>query len=162
MALCPAHDDRKASLHISPGNGSVPLIKCFAGCDTEVVLKAVGLDWQDILPPREIPVRKSTPIKGSGATARPGKITRYEIRDASGNLIAVHIREDFAEGKKVRWELPDGTPNLCGIKTSDLPLYGVEHLRSAPAESPVVVCEGERSEERRVGKECRSRWSPYH
>src|SRR6266567_9464650 len=26
---------------------------------------------------------------------------------------------------------------------------------------PVVVV-GERSEERRVGKECRSRWSPYH
>ena len=24
------------------------------------------------------------------------------------------------------------------------------------------VREGERSEERRVGKECRSRWSPYH
>ena len=23
-------------------------------------------------------------------------------------------------------------------------------------------CESERSEERRVGKECRSRWSPYH
>ena len=23
-------------------------------------------------------------------------------------------------------------------------------------------CEKERSEERRVGKECRSRWSPYH
>src|SRR2546422_9146006 len=23
-------------------------------------------------------------------------------------------------------------------------------------------CDGERSEERRVGKECRSRWSPYH
>ena len=25
-----------------------------------------------------------------------------------------------------------------------------------------VVCTIERSEERRVGKECRSRWSPYH
>src|SRR5256885_4442883 len=25
-----------------------------------------------------------------------------------------------------------------------------------------VECEVERSEERRVGKECRSRWSPYH
>ena len=23
-------------------------------------------------------------------------------------------------------------------------------------------CERDRSEERRVGKECRSRWSPYH
>src|SRR2546430_10175953 len=28
--------------------------------------------------------------------------------------------------------------------------------------SGVVVVEGRRSEERRVGKECRSRWSPYH
>ena len=27
---------------------------------------------------------------------------------------------------------------------------------------PVLLVLGERSEERRVGKECRSRWSPYH
>ena len=26
----------------------------------------------------------------------------------------------------------------------------------------ILVAPGERSEERRVGKECRSRWSPYH
>src|SRR2546430_6196716 len=26
----------------------------------------------------------------------------------------------------------------------------------------LVLARGERSEERRVGKECRSRWSPYH
>src|SRR2546422_8768013 len=26
----------------------------------------------------------------------------------------------------------------------------------------LLVCHTERSEERRVGKECRSRWSPYH
>ena len=26
----------------------------------------------------------------------------------------------------------------------------------------VLVLEADRSEERRVGKECRSRWSPYH
>ena len=25
-----------------------------------------------------------------------------------------------------------------------------------------TLCYAERSEERRVGKECRSRWSPYH
>ena len=32
--------------------------------------------------------------------------------------------------------------------------------RGVPTESP---CEEQlRSEERRVGKECRSRWSPYH
>src|ERR1044071_3194436 len=27
---------------------------------------------------------------------------------------------------------------------------------------PTLTAEGNRSEERRVGKECRSRWSPYH
>ena len=27
---------------------------------------------------------------------------------------------------------------------------------------PVTVTKDDRSEERRVGKECRSRWSPYH
>ena len=29
-------------------------------------------------------------------------------------------------------------------------------------ETVVLVAQGSRSEERRVGKECRSRWSPYH
>ena len=29
-------------------------------------------------------------------------------------------------------------------------------------EPPKAGCQFERSEERRVGKECRSRWSPYH
>src|SRR2546427_7308376 len=28
--------------------------------------------------------------------------------------------------------------------------------------TPLLVAGGKRSEERRVGKECRSRWSPYH
>ena len=28
--------------------------------------------------------------------------------------------------------------------------------------STITSCGGQRSEERRVGKECRSRWSPYH
>ena len=29
-------------------------------------------------------------------------------------------------------------------------------------EQPLYFAEASRSEERRVGKECRSRWSPYH
>ena len=35
--------------------------------------------------------------------------------------------------------------------------------KEKPAEGIVLALgEGKRSEERRVGKECRSRWSPYH
>src|SRR3989442_12636578 len=34
--------------------------------------------------------------------------------------------------------------------------------RAAVARAILGACRGTRSEERRVGKECRSRWSPYH
>ena len=35
-------------------------------------------------------------------------------------------------------------------------------LRDGPTELPDPSYYAVRSEERRVGKECRSRWSPYH
>ena len=63
--------------------------------------------------------------------------------------------------------------NAQDKKTPETP-YGIEEgddtsirLRNtaygfAEAISGAVAGEGGRSEERRVGKECRSRWSPYH
>ena len=53
-----------------------------------------------------------------------------------------------------------------GIGKSTLLLQAAAHYASNVG--PVLYCSGEesehqiRSEERRVGKECRSRWSPYH
>ena len=47
------------------------------------------------------------------------------------------------------------------IKVSELPLG--RHAHALKTETWVIEKgEGSRSEERRVGKECRSRWSPYH
>src|SRR2546430_17222622 len=41
--------------------------------------------------------------------------------------------------------------------------YGVRKLgESTPVDENTLLAIGSRSEERRVGKECRSRWSPYH
>jgi len=37
-----------------------------------------------------------------------------------------------------------------------------EALSVAPRVDALLLDSGDRSEERRVGKECRSRWSPYH
>ena len=45
---------------------------------------------------------------------------------------------------------------VCRIKTAT-PIY-----EGSRRDKHFVIPDGERSEERRVGKECRSRWSPYH
>ena len=45
------------------------------------------------------------------------------------------------------------------IEPRYMPLIGYAEAWSAPTAGEIVAA---RSEERRVGKECRSRWSPYH
>ena len=59
----------------------------------------------------------------------------------------------------------------AGDHSFDVQVQGGESRRDArpPREAPIDNArpgpqgrQGERSEERRVGKECRSRWSPYH
>src|SRR5687768_15024023 len=59
-----------------------------------------------------------------------------------------------------QWGCPDGTP-LIGVPfyLADQRLERIEAEMSMSIESDD---EAMRSEERRVGKECRSRWSPYH
>src|SRR5215208_1060740 len=62
--------------------------------------------------------------------------------------------------------IPDG--HVTGVQTCALPIFLALHGAGwglQPAQPPADghgVGELERSEERRVGKECRSRWSPYH
>src|SRR3989454_10367579 len=70
-------------------------------------------------------------------------------------LTQVPITTDYAVLEQALRELhpgmlEDGTAIGTAIGTA------ANRLRRAPGKSKV------RSEERRVGKECRSRWSPYH
>src|ERR1017187_10140439 len=60
-------------------------------------------------------------------------------------------------------------PSVTGVQTCALPISTdrpgqfwravADHFRRSPTDRPR---RNVRSEERRVGKECRSRWSPYH
>src|SRR5215203_6340658 len=55
---------------------------------------------------------------------------------------------------------------VTGVQTCALPIYAFRTAQAEGVPPGVVLGDAgygvERSEERRVGKECRSRWSPYH
>lgn len=53
MAKCPAHLDRHPSLSIALGEDGRLLIHCFAGCQFDAVVQAVGLEVADFFPPKE-------------------------------------------------------------------------------------------------------------
>ena len=50
----------------------------------------------------------------------------------------------------------------CGYCTPGMILNAYALLLKTPKPTPEQITRHMRSEERRVGKECRSRWSPYH
>src|SRR5229473_8648286 len=83
--------------------------------------------------PSKVPIKKKPPaIRSQGASFSR---TRPGRRPSGGTLVAEIAAEDVAE---------------------QVPLLALEahHLK--------LFDRSNRSEERRVGKECRSRWSPYH
>ena len=80
------------------------------------------------------------------AFAREGAHVLIADRDGDGaRAVAAEIEE--ATGTAETWEV-----DLADTSALE------ERFRDAPLDIDILV----RSEERRVGKECRSRWSPYH
>lgn len=73
-------------------------------------------------------------------------MTRYEIKAANGDLLAVHERHDGPEGKAFMWRRPDGQAGLDGLKPAALPLYGTHEVTQRPAPPAwVVIVEGEKA-----------------
>ncbi|NEX63458.1 CHC2 zinc finger domain-containing protein [Noviherbaspirillum galbum] len=51
-ACCPAHDDRGPSLAVRELDDGRVLLHCFAGCEPEQILAAVGLTFDALFPER--------------------------------------------------------------------------------------------------------------
>ena len=77
-ACCPAHDDRTPSLSVSVGENGGILLKCFAGCELEAIVSALGLAVSDLF--------------AEPGTADAGPDAVYDYRDERGELVFQVVR----------------------------------------------------------------------
>jgi putative DNA primase/helicase len=143
VARCPAHEDRHASLSVAAGDDGRALLTCHAGCATETVVAAAGLEMVDLYP-------RTNGAAGSARTAAAqgsGRETRYRVRLADGSRASErieHVRIDFPDRPKRMWWVREGHTGLGGLSTSAFALYGIERLDEM-ATDDIVVVEGEKA-----------------
>src|SRR4051812_49919945 len=94
--------------------------------------------------------RAAAPRNFSPTTACRRRILGYERRRMTGSVARI-IRALFATVVVAGAHV--------GARADD---YPTRTIRAVVPFAPAGVMDLVRSEERRVGKECRSRWSPYH
>ncbi len=105
VARCPAHDDRSPSLAIRKCDDGRVLLHCFAGCETEDVLAALGLSFPDVMPERIGEDQSYKPLHH-----------RFDARQVLATLdhesmVVAIIGADFLEHK----EIDDETWDRLGI-----------------------------------------------
>jgi len=138
-ARCPAHEDRRASLSVSRAKNGGVVMKCHANCDTKDVLRKIGLEMKDLMPPNE-------DFKTSGTTKKSkpfGKIVaEYDYVDADGKLLYQAVRLD---PKDFRQRSPNGMGGWeWKLNGSPRVLYRMPELLAADPQSVVFVPEGEK------------------
>ena len=84
----------------------------------------------------------------------------FKVAFVSGNPEEIFIRfKSLFHEVKAAGGVVTNADGILMIKRNGI--YDLPKGHMEKGESP-EECAAERSEERRVGKECRSRWSPYH
>lgn len=126
MARCPAHEDAKASLSINRGDNVETVVRCQAGCATDVVLAAKGLTMADLQFERT-------------DHCKPQIVATYDYTDEHGALLYQAVR--FSP-KDFRQRRPDGAGGWIW-KLDDVRrvLFGLPELRD---QKVTFITEGEK------------------
>src|SRR4051812_8433521 len=145
---CPAHEDHDPSLHLEEGKDGSALLVCRAGCEQEAVIAALeerGLKRRDLFATGADVVHLNSRSNGSKSSAkgRERLVKSYQVKDASGRLVATHERHEGSSGKRFLWRHPGGSYSKGEIRSAELPLYGSEHVADWPEEHGIVLVEGE-------------------
>ena len=129
QALCPAHEDKQASLSVTEGDGGRVLLHCHAGCDPEAIVEAVGLQLSDLFPKTDTKPRRI--------------VATYDYRNAGGMVDYQAVRY---EPKDFRQRRSDGNggwiPNLDGVQRVIYRLQQV--IEAVSRKENVYIVEGEK------------------
>jgi 5S rRNA maturation endonuclease (ribonuclease M5) len=139
-ARCPAHDDTKPSLSLSAGKQQPIVMYCQAGCETDAILAAIGLTWEDLCKPRDDDDRPR------GEWTPAGEATAvYDYRDETGDLLFQVLR---TADKQFRQRRPDPSAKsgwAWRLGDARRVLYRLPKVIAAVADGKVIyVVEGER------------------
>ena len=141
-ARCPAHDDRHASLSIALGDDGRALVKCHAGCSTETVCAAIGLQVADLMPTADTRVTfRASTSPGSTKNAKSRIVATYDYRDEAGELLFQVVRYDPKDFRQRRRK-PGGGWNWS-VKGVRVVPYRLPGLLAEQAQ-PVFIVEGEK------------------
>jgi hypothetical protein len=164
-ARCPAHNDRTPSLSISLAPEGHLLVHCHAGCPTEAVMSAVGLEMSDLYPSSAPPSTKKTPEKRSTAlkpansnaskqssrskkkNGRYGRVEKaYDYYDSEGTLLYQVVR--FAPKTfRQRRPNPKGGWIWSTKGVERIPYQLPEMLEAIDEGHPILIVEGEKDVE---------------
>ncbi len=79
LCRCPAHDDKSPSLSVMDADSGNVLIKCFAGCSTEDVVAALGIQMKDLFPPSDYTPQQRKTYRQKASRAQLLKALYHEL-----------------------------------------------------------------------------------
>jgi hypothetical protein len=126
-ALCPAHDDKKASLTASR-NGEKILFKCQAGCVNNEILQTINMEWNQFFVHSD-----------NSKTPKKKEVCRYRYKNKDSKHAFDVVR---FEPKDFRPHRPDGKWTLEGVER--VPYRLPELLQGVKESKPILLLEGEK------------------
>jgi len=139
IALCPAHEDRNPSLSVKEADDGKALLHCHAGCDTEQIVAALGLEMHDLFPPRQPRPR--------ARVSQRQIIAEYLYCDEDGMILYRAVRTEPKGFYQQRPGAHDGGwLNGVGNDVRRV-LYRLPELLASDPKATVYIVEGEKDVE---------------
>ena len=131
MVKCPCHNDNQQSLSITEQNGKI-LINCFAGCSTEDIVNAIGLEMKDLFTDKPDCTAPKPPTVEYIYTDSLKKIRYYKWDNGHWKKWFYWMHRD----ESGKWQTGKGD--------FDVPLYKQNLLSDVPQDETVYIVEGEK------------------